>query len=68
MQVNRYVKRKAREDFRAHAKDVDVSAADALLKRAKAELKVWERQAVVYSLYARPQKSVMVRCLLFTTS
>ena len=55
------MKRKARQDFRAHASEADPAAADALWAQAKAELKVWQRQATVYSLYARPQKSVMVR-------
>lgn len=57
---SRYVKRKARQDFRAHVVEADPVAADALWAQAKAELKVWQRQATVYSLYARPQKSVMV--------
>ncbi len=57
---SRYVKRKARQDFRAHVDETDPAAADALWAQAKAELKVWQRQATVYSLYARPQKSVMV--------
>ncbi|KAK9843445.1 hypothetical protein WJX81_002999 [Elliptochloris bilobata] len=57
--IREYVKRKAREDFRAHASEADPAAAQALWAQAKDELKVWTRQATVYSLYARPQKSVM---------
>lgn len=55
------MQRKAREDFRAHASEADPAVAEALWARAKDELKVWTRQGTVYSLYARPQKSVMVR-------
>jgi hypothetical protein len=31
------------------------------VQRAEEQLKVWERQSVVYAMYRRPQKSIMVR-------
>lgn len=55
----RYVKRKARDAFAASA-PIDIAGQQALLQRAKQELEAVKRQAVVYALYARKQRSVMV--------
>lgn len=60
---NRYVKRKAREGFRAHQGETDAQTISQLVQDAKAELEVVKRQSVVYGLYARKQKSIMV-CIL----
>ena len=51
--------RRAKQDFRQHRDDADNAA---VVKEAKHFLEVVKRQAVVYSMYARKHKSIMVRC------
>ena len=58
----RYVLRRAKQDFRQHRDDIDDAAVAELVKEAKHFLEVVKRQAVVYSMYARKHKSIMVRC------
>ena len=53
----RYVLRRTKQDFRAHREDVDASG---FINEAKDALEVVKRQAVVYSMYARKHKSIMV--------
>ena len=54
------MKRKARDEFRAHKQDADPAALSKLWSHAKEELEAVRRQAMVYHLYARQHKSVMV--------
>ena len=58
--LSRYVRRRAREGFRAHVGETDAQIVSELVQGAKAELEVVKRQSMVYSLYARRQKSIMV--------
>lgn len=58
--LRRYVKRKAREDFELHKHDQKESVVAKVWASARSELDVVKRQALVYHLYARKQKSVMV--------
>lgn len=58
----RYVLRRTKQDFRAHREDADASG---FLSEAKDALEVVKRQAVVYSMYARKHKSIMVRLIRF---
>ena len=50
--------RRTKQDFRAHREDADASG---FISEAKDALEVVKRQAVVYSMYARKHKSIMVR-------
>jgi len=59
----RYVLRKTKQDFRAHQSESSGEAVSELIVKAKAELEVVKRQAMVYSMYARKHKSIMVRLL-----
>jgi hypothetical protein len=60
-----YIQRRAKEDFHALTKNTDTAAAEAAWQKAKGELDVWKRQSVVYGLYGRRGKTVMVSvCLL----
>ncbi len=57
-----YIQRRAREEF--HALSLagrEQAAVDAAWSRAASELEVWKRQAVVYGLYGRKVKNVLVR-------
>lgn len=58
IQPRRYVLRRTKQDFRAHREDANASG---FIKEAKDALEVVKRQAVVYSMYARKHKSIMVR-------
>ena len=49
------------DEFRAHRAETDSAALSRLWNHAKQELEAVKRQAMVYSLYAREHKSVMVR-------
>lgn len=55
------MKRRAGEKFRELPKGGSAEAVEAAFRRGCEELEVVKRQAVVYKLYARKQKSVMVR-------
>ncbi|KAK9916913.1 hypothetical protein WJX75_008719 [Coccomyxa subellipsoidea] len=57
--IREYVWRRAREGFRAHVGETDAQIVSELVQGAKAELEVVKRQSMVYSLYARRQKSIM---------
>ena len=54
----RYVLRRVRERFREH-RGAEPGAAAAAFAAGQAELEVARRQAVVFSLYAAPQRSIM---------
>ena len=56
----RYTVRKAKDSFRASAGVSDSQEQQALWSKAKEQYDVIARQAIVYSLYARKQRSVMV--------
>lgn len=58
---HRYTKRRAGDSFRAHAAVTDAGKQQALWEQANKDLEVVKRQALVYSLYGRKQRSVMVR-------
>jgi hypothetical protein len=55
-----YITRRAKEEFHALAKGTDTAAAEAAWQRAQSQLDVWKRQSLVYGLYARKVKNVMV--------
>jgi hypothetical protein len=55
-----YIDRRAKEEFHALAKGNDTAAAEAAWQRAQSQLAVWKRQSVVYGLYGRRVKTVMV--------
>lgn len=55
-----YITRRAKEEFHALAKNTDAAAAEAAWQRAQSQLGVWQRQSVVYGLYGRRVKNVMV--------
>ncbi|EIE26487.1 mitochondrial protein of LYR family [Coccomyxa subellipsoidea C-169] len=57
--IREYVRRKAMEGFRAHKGETDEQTVSELVQDAKTELEVVKRQSMVYSLYARQQKSIM---------
>lgn len=54
------MKRRAGERFREMQKTVEPEVADKAWAKALQDLEVAKRQAVVYGLYARKQKSIMV--------
>lgn len=54
----RYVKRKTRESFRLPQTPETI---DAVWHKGLADFEVVKRQAIVYSLYQRKHKSIMVR-------
>lgn len=56
----RYSLRKARDTFRANASVTEAAKQQELLETARKELEAVKRQVLVYSLYARKQRSVMV--------
>jgi len=57
--VREYIRRRARDQFRAGVAGGDAAALQPLLTRATEELAVWRKQAAVYGLYHRPQRSIM---------
>ncbi|KAK9823181.1 hypothetical protein WJX72_000887 [[Myrmecia] bisecta] len=57
--IREYVKRKTKEDFRAHKAEADASVVEQLWTKAKSEYEIAKRQAVVYGMYARCQRSIM---------
>ena len=52
--------RKAKDSFRSAADVTDPTQQQALWAKAKQEYEMVSRQAIVYSMYARKQRSVMV--------
>jgi LYR motif-containing protein 4 len=57
----RYILRRAREDFRLNAQEANPEKLQQLLKGANEDLEVVKRQSVVYQLYGRKIKNVLVR-------
>lgn len=57
----RYIQRRAREGFHDAAKLTDPSAVKSLLELGRQELEVVKRQSLVYGLYGRKFKNVLVR-------
>lgn len=55
-----YITRRAKEEFHALAQSTDTAAAEAAWQHAQRQLDVWKRQSVVYGLYGRKVKTVMV--------
>lgn len=55
-----YITRRAKEEFHALAQSTDTAAAEAAWQNAQRQLDVWKRQSVVYGLYGRRVKTVMV--------
>ena len=58
---HRYIKRRARERFEEAASVADQAKAKALLAEGKQDLEVVKRQSVVYGLFGRKFKNVLVR-------
>lgn len=58
--LREYVKRRARDGFHEMKGSTDAQAVSKGIQTAKESLEVIKRQAVVYSLYGRPIKSVIV--------
>jgi hypothetical protein len=58
-----YITRRAKEEFHglAGGGGADAAAAEAAWARARDQLAVWQRQSLVYQLYGRKTKTVMVR-------
>ena len=61
LSLYRYVKRKAKQDFRKHKDETDKLIINDYWRKALEAMEVVQRQAVVYKLYARKHKSIMVR-------
>ncbi|XP_027352840.1 LYR motif-containing protein 4B [Abrus precatorius] len=57
--IREYTKRRTIDAFRQNATLSDPSAISSAFSHAKSQLEVAKRQAVVYSLYAPPLRSVM---------
>lgn len=57
--MREYVRRRAGERFREGAALKDAAAADAAFAAANEELAAARRQATVFGLYHRPQRSIM---------
>jgi hypothetical protein len=57
--VREYIRRRARDQFKAAASAGEPAVAASLLDAAGKELAVWRRQAAVYGLFHRPQRSIM---------
>jgi hypothetical protein len=56
----RYVKRRAQEEFHKHAAEVDANRIQQFWAKAQSDLELVRRQAMVYTLFARKHKSIMV--------
>lgn len=56
----RYVKRRAKEEFHTHSAEADAGKVQQFWTRAQSELELVRRQAMVYTLFARKHKSIMV--------
>ena len=56
--VREYIRRRARDQFRTGVV-AESGGASTTFARAAEELQVWRRQAAVYGLYHRPQRSIM---------
>ena len=56
------MKRRAGEEFRQHAGVGDAGTVQQLIANAREQLQLVQRQAIVYTLFARKNKSIMV-CL-----
>lgn len=57
--IREYVRRRAREQFKEASKVSDEGQSMELWSKGKETIEMVKRQAVVYQLYARKQKSVM---------
>jgi LYR motif-containing protein 4 len=57
--IREYVRRRAREQFKEASKVSDEGQLTELWSKGKETIEMVKRQAVVYQLYARKQKSVM---------
>lgn len=57
--VREYVQRQAREKFRENAAGKQSAAVDEQWSKARETLALVQRQAIVYTLYARKNKSIM---------
>lgn len=57
----RYILRRARDGFREGAAETDPSKLSSLVAHAQEELITLKRQSLVYGLYARPIRNILVR-------
>jgi hypothetical protein len=55
-----YLQRKAKEEARSVASATDAAAVETAVQQAQKDLVVWKRQSIVYSLYGRKMKNVLV--------
>lgn len=58
----RYILRRTKYGFQRHAAEKDPAQIDTLVQQAQEELEILKRQSVVYSMYGRKTKGVMVSC------
>ena len=56
----RFLKRRAKEEFRKHAQETDQAAVNKALKQAKENIAMIERTSLVYGVYAPKHSSVLV--------
>lgn len=61
--ISHYIQRRAREEFYAHAREADPARLQQLVASGREQLEVVKRQALVYGLYGRKIKNVLVRAL-----
>lgn len=59
--ISHYIQRRAKEEFHAHAREADPAKLQQLVASGKEQLDVVKRQALVYGLYGRKIKNVLVR-------
>lgn len=57
--IKEYIKRKTKDGFRSAQSITDPAQLDLVWKQAGEQLKVAQRQLVVYSLYSHGRKNVM---------
>jgi hypothetical protein len=57
---HRYVHRRTKEGFRAGQGVTDTNQIEQMWSKAKEEAALVQRQSVVYSLFSRKQKNIMV--------
>lgn len=59
--VRKYLERRVLGVLEETLKSGTTEAKQAAMQKAERDLPMWQRQAVVYEMYRRPHKSVMVR-------
>jgi hypothetical protein len=62
----RYIRRRAKEGFHETRLTADPAAAETLLQSGRQELEVVKRQSLVYQLFGRKVKNVLVRVFMLS--